>query len=214
MPCKPEAEVGELTKWCIAPMKPIAALILAAGEAARFGACKQLTDLDGTTMLQRSIDKANEIFPGAVFVVTGAYHREISAAIQNANIIHNSNWRQGIGCSIACGVRVIEDQYDAIMILLADQITIEASQLKVMVSSFNGSNIVCARYAGSRGVPALFNRAVFGKLKALKADRGAKALLNQPNEDIVDIEIFQADIDIDTPSDLEQWKTARRRTIK
>ena len=107
-------------------MKPIAALILAAGESSRFGACKQLIELNGTTMLQSSIDKANKVFPGSVYVVTGAFHDEICTAIRNAEVILNSNWEQGIGSSIACGVSAIESKHDAIMILLADQVAITA----------------------------------------------------------------------------------------
>lgn len=191
-------------------MKPIAALILAAGEASRFGACKQLIEINGTTMLQSCINKANEVFPGSVYVVTGAYHGEISTAIQDAKFILNSSWKQGIGSSIACGVREIESQHDAIMILLADQVAITVSDLKTMVTRFNGSNIVCARYAGSRGVPALFAQNSFNEMKKLKGKTGAKSILNQSNENIIDIEISNAVIDIDTPADLERFNQVSR----
>lgn len=187
-------------------MKRIAALIMAAGEASRFGVCKQLIELDGKTLLQRCIDTANEIFPRSVFVVTGAYHTDISAKIQHAEVIYNPNWKQGLGSSIAFGVRAIEDRYDAIMILLADQIAIEAFQLSELALNFNGSNTVCAYYAGSRGVPALFSQHSFDSLKRLNGNRGAKSLLNQADKDIIDIQIPQAGIDIDTPDDLERWK--------
>ncbi len=191
-------------------MKPIAALILAAGDASRFGSCKQLIELDGTTMLQSCIDKANEVFPGSVFVVTGAYHREISTAIQHAKVIFNPNGEQVIGSSIACGVRAIESQHDAIMILLADQVAIAVSDLRTIVSNFNGSNIVCSRYAGSRGVPALFAQNAFNEMKRLKEDKGAKTILNRSNEKIIDIEILSGEIDIDTPADLEHLNLVRR----
>jgi len=210
MPCQPESEISTLAKPGLYHLKPIAALILAAGEASRFGACKQLIELDGTTMLQSCIDKANEVFPDSVFVVTGAYHREISTTIRQAKVIFNPNWEQGIGSSIACGVRAIERQHDAIMILLADQVAIEVHDLKTMVSSFNGSNIVCAHYAGSRGVPALFAQNTFNEMKRLKGNRGAKAILNRANENIIDIEILSAEIDIDTPADLEDLNLVRR----
>ena len=191
-------------------MKPIAGLILAAGEASRFGACKQLIELGGTTMLQSCIDKANDVFPESVYVVTGAYHDEICTAIRNAKVILNSNWEQGIGSSIACGVSAIERDHDAIMILLADQVAIAASELNAMVSSFNGSNIVCARYAGSRGVPALFAQNAFNEMKRLKGNKGAKTILNRSNENIIDIEITNAVIDIDTPADLERFNLVSR----
>lgn len=191
-------------------MKPIAALILAAGDASRFGACKQLIEINGTTMLQSCIDKANEVFPDSVFVVTGAYHREISTAIRHAKVILNPNWEQGIGSSIACGVRAIESQHDAIIILLADQVAVAVSDLKTIVSNFNGTNIVCARYAGSRGVPALFAQNAFNEMKKLKENKGAKTILNRSNENIIDIEILSAEIDIDTPADLEHLNLVRR----
>ncbi len=161
-------------------------------------------------MLQRCIDKANEVFPESVYVVTGAYHDEICAAIRNAKVIINPNWEQGIGSSIACGVRAIENNHDAIMILLADQVAITASELNNLVSSFNGSNIVCARYAGSRGVPALFAQNTFNERKGLKGNCGAKIILNRSNENIIDIETSNAIIDIDTPADLERFNIVNR----
>ena len=183
----------------------IAALILAAGEASRYGSCKQLADLDGKSLLQQRIDVANEVLPNRVFAVTGAHHHRIAPAIEHAELLYNPDWKKGLGASIAYGVQTLQDRCDAIMIMLADQVAVDASHLGEMMDRFSGGNIVCARYKGSRGVPALFGRDCFDRLTKLKGNKGAKAFLNSVDRDVIEIDIPQAGIDIDTPEDLRKY---------
>ena len=183
----------------------IAALILAAGEASRYGSCKQLADLDGKSLLQQRIDVANEVFPDHVFVVTGAHHHRIAPVIEHAELLYNPDWKSGLGGSIAYGVQTLQDRCDALMIMLADQVAVDASHLSEMMERFSGDNIVCARYKGCRGVPAMFGRVNFDRLMKLKGNKGAKAFINSLDRDVVEIDLPQAGIDIDTPEDLRKY---------
>ena len=186
-------------------MIKIVALILAAGEASRYGSCKQLADLDGKYLLQRRIDVANEVFPNRVFVVTGAHHQRIAPVIEHAELLYNPDSKMGLGDSIAFGVKILQDRCDALMIMLADQVAVDASHLSEMMERFSEGNIVCARYKGYRGVPALFGRAFFDRLTKLKGNRGAKAFINSLDSDVVEFDLPQAGIDIDTPEDLRKY---------
>jgi molybdenum cofactor cytidylyltransferase len=174
----------------------IAVLIMAAGASTRFGSPKQLAILQGQTLVQHCID--------SVSVVLGANHRQIEPEVSGAQIIVNQDWQQGLGSSIACGVKYIDRDADAVLVLLADQVQISADHIVVMAEAFVGDNIVCATYCGSRGVPAIFPRSVFSQLQALTGDNGAKAVLHNPPISVVEIALPEAALDIDRVEDLSQ----------
>ena len=179
----------------------IEVLILAAGAASRFGSAKQLISHHGKPLLQHSIDKANEVCPGRVSVLLGANHQQIEAQISDAKVILNNHWQQGLGASIAVGVKNIDPQSDGLLILLADQIALTTEDLKQLLKAFDGSNTVSAYYAGRRGVPALFPQSLYADLSVLSGDSGAKAVLQRGDVDLAEVDLPLAAMDIDTPED-------------
>ena len=134
-------------------MRKIAVLIMAAGEANRFGSCKQLAKIDNKSLLQRIIDEAKAVAHDQVYVVTGRYHDEICRQASAAEFLFNSNWKNGLGSSISSGVSQIGGFVDGILIVLADQIHISETHLRKLIMRHDGKHIVCARYAGKNGVP-------------------------------------------------------------
>ncbi len=195
-------------------MSKMAALILAAGQGSRFGGCKQLIMIDDKPLLQHSIDIANKLCPGRVFAVSGAWHSEMSQAMENKEIkdvtlIVHSSWADGLGSSIARGVTFLSEGHDSILIFLADQIAIKTEDFIGLQSQFTGDNIVCGFYAGKRGVPAIFGRNRFESLSNLQGDHGAKALLYHPDAPVVEYPLALASIDIDTREDLDRWVKGR-----
>lgn len=189
-------------------MSRIAALIPAAGRSSRFGACKQLLAMHGKSLLQQAVDRANAVAPGAVFVVTGADHQAISQTVRDAALIYNPAWSDGLGGSIACGVERIADNHDGILVVLADQVALERDDLQRLCDGYDGGNIVCARYQGQRGVPALFCRESYPLLRRLTGDRGAKSLLRDGRFMVTEVPMENAAVDIDTEEDLNRWLQA------
>jgi molybdenum cofactor cytidylyltransferase len=179
----------------------IEVLILAAGAASRFGSAKQLISHHGKPLLQHCIDRANALCPSRVSVVLGANHQQIETQISGAKVILNNHWQQGLGGSIAVGVEKIDPQSDGLLILLADQIALTTDDLNLLLAAFNGENTVSAYYAGRRGVPALFPRSLYADLRLLSGDSGAKAVLEQGDIGLLEIDLPQAAMDIDTPED-------------
>jgi molybdenum cofactor cytidylyltransferase len=183
----------------------IAVLIPAAGSASRFGSCKQLVEMDGKSLLQHAVDRANTIAPGAVFVVTGADHGAIAETLRDATPIRNPAWRDGLGGSIAHGIERLAPDFDGILIVLADQVALTGEDLQRLCDGFDGGNIVCARYRGRRGVPALFCRESFPLLRRLSGDRGAQPLLYEQQLRVSEMAMERAAVDIDTAEDLDRW---------
>jgi len=191
---------------------PVAAIILAAGASRRLGQPKQLLMLGGENLIERAIRLANEAGATPVIAVLGAHHELIRAALplNLALPVINSTWEQGIATSIHAGLAALEDsapQTPGALILGCDQPRLTAAHLRALLETFGAQAapvLVASAYAGVLGIPAVFPREVFGELRALRGDRGARALLMQPPCPLVALPFPGGEIDIDLPADLAQ----------
>lgn len=189
-------------------MKKIAILILAAGASSRFGGCKLLAQVDGRAMLASQIDLACRIAPENVYIVTGAWYDEIKSLLNtqpNAKVIYNPDWQQGMSSSLKVGISQLTEDYTEVMVLLADQVNLSEARLRQLITAFDGENIVCGFYEGRRGVPAIFGASHFEEIMQLSGDQGAKPLLYDTNNHVVECAMPEASIDIDTPEQLLKW---------
>lgn len=202
-------------------MAPVALVVLAAGQASRFGSPKQLARLnDGRSLLQRAIEIGVQASGDPVFVVLGAYHEQISPTLDHAEILFNPHWAEGMASSIACAVDEVKTrEYAGVLFYLADQVALEPHDLTALTEAFSADHIVCADYNASTvgepvpskqklGVPALFPRSCFSALQALSGDRGAKALLDGSVLPVHPIAMPVAAVDIDTPEALAAYTAA------
>jgi molybdenum cofactor cytidylyltransferase len=146
-----------------------------------------------------------------VIVVLGAHHAHISAAIrvETATAIYNPFWGAGIASSIHAGLKAVERDAPAaqgVLILPCDQLRLSADHLRELLAAFSaqdGSSIAASTYADVLGIPAVFPRAAFPELQALKGDKGARALLLKPPCPVVEVAFDGGEVDIDEPADLE-----------
>ena len=183
----------------------IAGLLLAAGEARRFNSCKQLAPIEGKPLVRHALEAMAPLFAGRLYVVLGAWREQIRPLVEDlAKAIEHENWQDGLGSSIAAGVNEIEssNDYDGILIALADQVALTTDDYAALVERFDGNRIIAAHYADSAGVPAIFPREYYSRLKRLSGDRGAKPILRQMAVELVCVNLPAAAEDIDTPGDL------------
>lgn len=179
-----------------------AILILAAGASTRFGGCKQLARVENKTLLQQAIDNAKQL-SDSVYVVLGARHPLIAPTLNGVNIVINPQWQAGMGGSIACGVQRVEQAgFSSVLLLLADQVCVRADHLATLLAAASPEHIVAARYRDVVGVPAIFPRAWFGRLKQLEGEQGAQDILRQSDGAVKSIELPEAVWDIDTQAEL------------
>lgn len=195
--------------------KNIAVIILAAGSSARLGRPKQLLELDGNTLLQKSIIAALNVSKN-VIVVLGANEQLIRPTISNLpiEITLNKNWAKGMSSSIRTGMSFLENKdCEAVLIMLCDQPFVDALLLEKMISVFEKSElpIVASEYEGKVGVPAIFDVSFFQKLKILEGQKGAKTLIMNNLKQIECFSFEKGKIDIDTEED---WKKIKNNLPK
>lgn len=187
----------------------IGVVILAAGSSSRLGQPKQLVQYEGKSLLQRTIDEShssNFIFRAIVHGYRGEAIIS-SLDLKDFTPVENPGWAEGIASSIRAGIdhalTVIPD-LGHLMFLLSDQPFINSAVLQRLVRahSQNNKGITVSRYDGDIGVPAIFSKAYFPELQALKGDQGAKKIILQAKADSQIVDFPKGEFDIDTPADM------------
>ncbi len=179
----------------------IAILILAAGASKRMGQPKQLLPWKESTLLGNAIAQAKAV-SNEVLVVLGAHLEQVEPIVGTVPYIENENWEQGMGTSIAKGIKHLADKthIEAILIVLGDQPFLNAHYLQKLISTYRETDvgIVATQYGQKSGVPVVFNRNFFSALQALDADRGAHRLMQVHKNQLIAISPEGKALDIDT----------------
>jgi molybdenum cofactor cytidylyltransferase len=180
-------------------------ITLAAGSSTRFGNSKQLLEFGGTTLVRRAMQLAEDCCGSRSLLVAGhAWNDVVEASMPMAGFVTiNDDRNNGIGSSIAAGMRVTQHAADAVVVLLADQPLITPEHIATLIRAWTGSEneIVATAYAGTVGVPALFASGCFESLLKLEGDHGARSLLSDSRFTVQEVAFKDAAIDIDTADD-------------
>ncbi|MBW4965782.1 nucleotidyltransferase family protein [Pseudoalteromonas sp. CR1] len=190
----------------------IAKVLLAAGQSSRFNGCKLIANVgNNKSMIARAVEVLQQLDASPVYIVSGAWHSEITQALKHCNnieIIHNLHWHQGLGKSIALAVNHLKHSgdWDGILFTLADQVELETCDIQLLVTQFQKTPTRwCANYGKRLGVPAIFPHDDFDLLTTLTTDKGAQHLLRSSGDIVNSILINQAGTDIDTVEQLKRY---------
>jgi molybdenum cofactor cytidylyltransferase len=182
------------------------AVVLAAGRSQRFGATKQLQEVDGVPMVRGAASLARAVCGDHTLLVVGHEWGNVVAATEGQCqfVTINEDYANGIGASIACAARSLAQSADCLLIMLADQPLITTDHLNALLSAWSGDDdeIVATAFAGAQGPPVLMPRATFADLARLSGDSGARKLLDDPSYRLTTVWFDPAAIDIDSPDDL------------
>jgi CTP:molybdopterin cytidylyltransferase MocA len=143
----------------------IAAVVLAAGAATRFGAPKQ------RLLLPRVLDRLAQSPVDEVVVVAGAYVLEER---DGARIVDCSEWRRGPGASLRCGLAALGPGVEAAVVCLADGPDLAPQAVRRVLTAWRAGagTVVAASYAGARGHPVVLGRTAWDAVP----DEGMRAL--------------------------------------
>ncbi len=188
----------------------IAAIVLAAGESGRLGRPKQLLAYRGRTLVRHVVECAAAGGCDPVLVVLGARAREVGHEVEQtaAHAVLNPRWSEGLGSSVRAGVEALQSgwpQAAGVLLLACDQPRITADLVRGLLEQLAepGRRIVACSYAGTVGVPALFDRSLFPELAALAGPGGAKAVIRSHWAELTRWPWPDGAFDIDVTADVE-----------
>lgn len=121
-------------------------------------------------------------------------------------VVSNPEFEQGMGSSMATGVRAAADDTDAYLIALADMPELSLSTLHRLIDTFfrGEKGIVRPRYQGRAGHPVIIDRAYREQLLAVTGDIGAREILRKNQSDVCELAVGDPGVvqDIDRRVDL------------
>jgi molybdenum cofactor cytidylyltransferase len=189
-----------------------AIVLLAAGSSSRMGQSKQLLKVHEETLLRRAATVALKAGIGPVVVVLGAGEVQHRAVLENLDIeiISNPLWEKGMGSSLKAGLEFLLSHYpgtDALIAMVCDQPLLTPDHLKKLAETHGQSAqpIVVSGYAGTVGVPALFDKSLFPEIATLRDEHGAKSIIAHHPHETVTVDFPEGAIDLDTPEDFKLY---------
>ena len=186
----------------------IAIIVLAAGASTRLGAPKQLLKYNGITLLRRTVETVLLSKTKSVHMVFGfeAEKMQLEIAGLPVDVVVNPNWRRGISTSIRSGILSLEPNIDAAIIALCDQPKLSTDILNTLIDTYTSTRapVVTCKYAGTIGVPAMFDHRIFTELLSLEGNLGAKKIIERYMKERIEIDFLGGEIDIDTIADQKQ----------
>ena len=142
----------------------VAAVVLAAGAATRFGSPKQ------RLLLPHVLAALGKTSVDEIVVVTGAHD-----VATDARVVRCEEWERGPGASLRCGLVAVSHNVQAAVVVLADGPALDSRAVDRVVAAWHAGagDRLAATYDGvNRSHPVLLARAVWDGIP----DEGARKL--------------------------------------
>ncbi len=174
-------------------MGHVAAVVLAAGGATRFGSPKQ------RLLLPQVLERLSKAPIDEIVVVQGAYELELPSDTVSQGIplrlVNCPDWVVGPGASLRCGLDAIAEGVDAAVVVLADGPELSPLAVERVLEAWREQGgVVAASYTGARGHPLVLGRADWDAVP----DEGLRELAVR----LVPCDDLGSPGDIDMPKDL------------
>ncbi len=191
----------------------IPAVILAAGEARRFGKIKQLMPWGSKTVIENVIYSAATAGLNPIYVVLGANAALIGEKIANWPVIPliNPDWPEGQGSSLRLAAQNLLDNGLGMLTLLGDQPQISPILIRaVSLKGFESGKVTRPIIGDRRGHPVYFPQVCLGMLRALGSEQSGRDVVRAfPNDFLPWFDETMA-LDMDRPEDYEILKASFR----
>ncbi len=195
----------------------VVVVLLAAGAGKRFQdighkLLARLTE-SGPTILAQALTRALDARVGPVLIITGALDESalrVDPALaqllddDRVTVRHNPDWASGQATSVQVAVTAAAALgAEAIVVGLADQPFIDVIAWQQVGAGLGP--ITVATYDDRRGNPVKLHASVWGLLPA-SGDNGARVLMRDRPDLVVEVRCPGSPADIDTVEDLHRWQ--------
>ena len=187
----------------------IGCVVLAAGNARRFGSNKLKAQVDGASLIRRALDAVPS---GLVTVVVSQYPEILKLAGEYGfEAVLNDQPGLGLSRSVRLGLEKLLD-CDGVLFLVADQPWLKRDSAEALAALWaqNPGRIAAMAHGGVRGNPCLFPARFYPELLELTGDRGGSTVIRRHEDALILLETDALELaDVDTPAALEQARQAK-----
>lgn len=184
--------------------RDVAIVLLAAGNARRFGSDKLIADLSGLPLgvhAARTLKPVNAV--GHFAVCQPQSHIRADFEALDFTVIDNGNAALGLSTSLQLAVEAAaQTQAKAVLITLADMPFVTIAHIEALIAACE-SEIIASSDNGQAMPPAIFPRSTWSTLLEASGDAGARHILANAKTLAAPEGSLR---DIDTPDDLAASK--------
>ena len=185
----------------------ISAILLAAGQSKRMIDENKLTkEFNGIPLIKHSVNNILSSNIDELIIVLGFEKKIIQNIFEKNNKIKfvvNENFTDGMSTSIKTGLAHLSNNSEAFFICLGDMPLINKKIYNHLIKSKKNYHIVVPTYNNEQANPVLFSKFMKSSIMKIAGDFGAKKILNQNKNKILNIKIDDIGItkDFNTKSD-------------
>lgn len=184
----------------------IGCVVMAAGNARRYGNNKLAAQLRGRSLILRALEAVpTEQFDTVVVVTQYPEIMRLAAEFHFAAVL-NEHPEYGISHTIQLGLTGLRD-CGGVLFQVSDQPLLRRESVAELVRLWKRSpeSIAAVGHNGVRGNPCLFPARFFPELLELREDRGGNAVIRRHEEDLMLLEVPAEELyDVDTVQALEK----------
>lgn len=184
----------------------VAAVVLAAGLSRRLGRSKQLLPWRGSTLLGYTVSTLLHAGISRIAVVTGHDASAVASAVADlpVTLVHNPDFVQGQGTSVACGARWAQQcAIDRVLFVPCDQPFLSAVHIAMLLAADPHAAALVPRVEGQPTSPVMWAATALPLLAQLSGEQGGRRLFAEGSIKPTYIDLAAPELlcDIDTPED-------------
>jgi molybdenum cofactor cytidylyltransferase len=189
----------------------VPAIILAAGASARMGSPKALLKIGGKTFLRHIVDVLRDSGISGIVIVLGSGADRIADSLAwfDGKVVVNQDWQRGQLTSLISGLDAIGGRHiQGVLVCPVDHPLATSRLIRSMCEAVEASqNIIIPVFKGIRGHPVIFPSRFIDSLRSAPLEMGARQLLRDHPDDILEIETDDEGVirNIDTPEEYESF---------
>ena len=166
----------------------VGAVLLAAGTGSRMGGvAKSLIRLQGVPLINRQLIALSGAGVDEVVVVTGFARDAVEASVSTfpVTLAYNADYALGQQSSVRVGLQALRGNFDAVLVVLADQPLLGAADLTELIAAFKkrpSGHVVVPVVDGQRGNPIVMDEVALADILASDTNLACRHLVERQPE--------------------------------
>jgi len=197
------------------PASKLRIVVLAAGFSVRLGRPKALARIQGLSLLRRTI-RTLSAFRAATDIIVVIPHRAARYTLgfsrRSVTFVANADRAAGLASSVRLGVRRARHSA-GILLLPVDLAELQRRDIARLIARWRGARrrVAARRVESHAGAPLILPRWLYARARTITGDAGLRELVRRlPRHAVSLTDLPSAELDVDTPRDLERARRRRR----